>query len=63
MSKSKRFVIDQSYLVTYGKYCILDKVQHKHLYLDEVCKKLNEQQDIIQSLKDENRKLKNIHWY
>lgn len=48
----KRFVIDHSYLVNYDKYCILDKVQHKHLYLDEVCKKLNEQQAIIEQLQD-----------
>ena len=46
----KRFVIDHSYLVNYDKYCILDKVQHKHLYLDEVCKKLNEQQELIEEL-------------
>lgn len=48
----KRFVKDHSYLVNYDKYCILDKVQHKHLYLDEVCKKLNEQQDTIFKLQD-----------
>ena len=48
----KRFIIDHSYLVNYDKYCILDKVQHKHLYLDEVCKKLNEQQAIIKQLQD-----------
>lgn len=46
----KRFVKDHSYLVNYDKYCILDKVQHKHLYLDEVCEKLNEQQAIIEQL-------------
>lgn len=38
----KRFVEDYSYLVNYDKYCILDKVQHKHLYLDEVIDLLNE---------------------
>lgn len=29
----------------------------------ELCGFLNEQQSTIQSLKEENRKLKNIHWY
>lgn len=43
----KRFVKDHSYLVNYDKYCILDKVKHKHLYLDEVCEELNEQQEMI----------------
>ena len=42
MTEEKRFVKDHSYLVNYGKYCILDKVQHKHLYLDEVVDLLNE---------------------
>ena len=46
----KRFVKDHSYLVNYDKFCILDKVQHKHLYLDEVCEKLNEQQATIEQL-------------
>lgn len=47
----KRFVKDHSYLVNYDKYCILDKVQYKHLYLDEVCQKLNE-------LAEENEQLR-----
>ena len=46
----KQFVIDHSYLVNYDKYCILDKVEHKHLYIDEVCKKLNEQQSDLNYL-------------
>ena len=46
----KRFVKDHSYLVNYDKYCILDKVQHKHLYLDEVVDMLNEQQAEIERL-------------
>lgn len=58
MTEEKRFVKDHSYLVNYGKYCILDKVQHKHLYLDEVCEKLNEQQITISALKEENEELK-----
>lgn len=49
----KRFVEDHSYLVNYDKYCILDKVQNKHLYLDEVIDLLNEQQAIIQKEMDE----------
>ena len=53
MMSEKQFVIDHSYLVNYDKYCILDKEQHKHLYLDEVCKKLNEQEQIIQILREE----------
>ena len=32
-------------------------------YFDEIVDLVNEQQAIIQSLKEENRKLKNIHWY
>ena len=54
----KRFVKDHSYLVNYDKYCILDKVQHKHLYLDEVCEKLNEQQTTIEKLEKENEQLR-----
>ena len=54
MMSEKRFVKDHSYLVNYDKFCILDKVQHKHLYLDEVCEKLNEQQFIIEELKTHN---------
>lgn len=53
----ERFVKDHSYLVNYDKYCILDKVQHKHLYLDEVCEKLNEQQYL---LKNQNELLDEI---
>ena len=49
----KRFVEDHSYLINYDKYCILDKVQNKHLYLDEVIDLLNEQQAIIQKEMDE----------
>lgn len=45
--KKKRFVEDHSYLINYDKYCILDKMQHKHLYLDEVIGLLNEQQTTI----------------
>ena len=56
----KRFVIDHSYLVNYDKYCILDKVQHKHMYLDEICKKLNEQQATIQKQSERIRELESI---
>ena len=48
----KRFVKDHSYLVNYDKYCILDKLQHKHLYLDEVVGLLNEQQSTIQRFEE-----------
>ena len=53
----KRFIEDHSYLVSYDKYCILDKVQHKHLHLDEVVDSLNEQQATIDQLKEENEQL------
>lgn len=53
----KRFVEDHSYLVNYGKYCILDKLQHKHLYLDEVCRKLNNQDEKIRQLTKEKGEL------
>ena len=53
----KRFVKDHSYLINYDKYCILDKVKHKHLYLDEVCEKLNELNDENKELKKENKRL------
>ena len=46
----KRFVQDHSYLVNYDKYCILDKIQNKHLYLDEVI-------DLLNELSNENRQL------
>ncbi len=54
----KRFVEDYSYLVNYDKYCILDKVRHKHLYLDEVIDSLNKQQATISDLKEENEQLR-----
>lgn len=47
----KRFIKDHSYLVSYDKYCILDKVRHKHLYLDEVIGLLNK-------LSNENKQLR-----
>lgn len=50
MMSEKRFVEDHSYLVHYDN-CIFDKVQHKHLYLDEVIDLLNEQQSIIDEQK------------
>ena len=50
--EEKRFVEDYSYLVNYDKYCILDKDQHKHLYLDEVIDLLNEQDRKIDVLKN-----------
>ena len=31
--------------------------------LKDCCKIMNEQQSTINKLKEENRKLKNIHWY
>lgn len=42
MNEEKRFVEDHSYMVNYDKYCIFDKMQQKHLYLDEVVDLLNE---------------------
>lgn len=51
MSEEKRFVEDHSYLVQYYN-CIFDKVQHKHLYLDEVIDLLNEQDRKIDVLKN-----------
>lgn len=51
MSEEKRFVEDHSYLVQYHN-CIVDKVQHKHLYLDEVIDLLNEQDRKIDVLKN-----------
>lgn len=51
MSEEKRFVEDHSYLVQYHN-CIFDKVQHKHLYLDEVIDLLNEQDRKIDVLKN-----------
>lgn len=53
--KKKRFVEDHSYLINYDKYCILDKMQHKHLYLDEVIGLLNEQQTTINNQKQKIR--------
>ena len=53
----KRFVKDHSYLVNYDKYCILDKLQHKHLYLDEVGGLLNFQNTQIKVLKELLNKL------
>lgn len=47
----KRFVKDHSYLVNYDKYCILDKIQHKHLYFNEVI-------DLLNELFNENRQLR-----
>ena len=51
MSEEKRFVEDHSYMVQYHN-CIFDKVQHKHLYLDEVIDLLNEQDRKIDVLKN-----------
>ena len=43
---------------------ISDSVEDKDYYkFSDICNILNEQQSTIQSLKEENRKLKNIHWY
>ena len=56
--EGKRFVEDHSYLVNYDKYCILDKVRHKHLHLDEVIDSLNEQQTTISDLKEENEQMR-----
>ena len=47
----KRFVEDHSYLINYDKYCILDKIQNKHLYFDEVI-------DLLNKLSNENRQLR-----
>lgn len=51
MYESKRFVQDLYPLLSYDNYCVLDKVQHKHLCLAEVVKLLNE-------LSEENERLK-----
>ena len=63
----QRFVKDHSYLVNYNKYCILDNVQQKHLYLYEVVGLLNEQQstiielqEIIIELKDDKNQLHKV---
>lgn len=56
--EGKRFVEDHSYLVSYGKHCILDKVWDKHLYLDEVIDSLNKQQATISDLKKDNEQLR-----
>lgn len=50
----KRFVKDHSYLINYDKYCIFDKVQHKHLYLDEVIDLLNGQDRKIRQLEKDD---------
>ena len=42
---------------------VKDNQEDTLLDWEDVIKKLNGQQATIQSLKDENRKLKNIHWY
>ena len=44
-------------------FFVFDNEEEKRMTALQVTKKLNEQQANIQSLKDENRKLKNIHWY
>lgn len=66
----KRFIIVKS-IDNY--YALVDKERrdteqilllslHKE-QLNDVADLLNEQQDTINKLKKENRKLKNIHWY
>lgn len=57
MTEEKRFIKDHSYLVSYDKYCILDKMRHKYLYLDEVIDLLNEQQDTIT---EQDEKIKEV---
>ena len=61
----KRFVEDYSYLVNYDKYCILDKVRHKYLYLDEVIDLLNEQEEEIKVLQNNceimNRRISELY--
>lgn len=56
---SEQFILCQddlgNYEIRYG-----DKIFH---FLWEVAPILNEQQATITTLKEENRKLKNIHWY
>ena len=42
---------------------VKDNQEDTLLDWEDVVDKLNEQQATIQSLKEENRKLKNIHWY
>lgn len=54
MNEEKRFVEDHSYLINYDKYCILDKMQHKHLYLDEVIDLLNEQDKKLNEITETN---------
>ncbi len=52
-------------------FCILDSFDDNNvvIYCDserviqECCDLLNKQQDTINKLKEENRELKNIHWY
>ena len=57
----KRFTTDYSDLLKNNKTFI--KMDNERLTYEEIVDLLNKQQSTIQSLKEENRKLKNIHWY
>ena len=60
----KRFKMGESDIQ--GEMMFIDTETNKiywQEYFDEIVDLVNEQQAIIQSLKEENRKLKNIHWY
>ena len=60
----KRFTYDKP-LVAFSKGGINDNVTGEtyEFTMDTVLDLLNEQEAIINKLKEENRKLKNIHWY
>lgn len=60
----KRFKMGESDIQ--GEMMFIDTETNKiywQEYFDEIVDLVNEQQAIIQSLKEESRKLKNIHWY
>ena len=60
----KRFKMGESDIQ--GEMMFIDTETNKiywQEYFDEIIDLVNEQQAIIQSLKEESRKLKNIHWY
>ena len=60
----KRFKMGESDIQ--GEMMFIDTETNKiywQEYFDEIVDLVNEQQATIHSLKEENRKLKNIHWY
>ena len=57
----KRFTTDYSDFLKNSETFI--KMDGERLTYEEVVDLLNEQQATINKLKEENKKLKNIHWY